>query len=68
VGEGTAAAEAGIEVGDLIVALDGDPIRDSEALRAEVITRPPGTVVTLELIRGGERLVLDVELGSISTN
>ena len=68
VGEGSAAAGAGIEVGDLIIAVDGDPIRDSEELRAEVITRAPGTVVSIELIRGDERLALDVALGSISTS
>ena len=67
VGDGSAAAGAGIEVGDLIITVDGDPIRDSEELRAEVITRAPGTVVTIELIRGDERLSLNVALGSIST-
>ena len=68
VGEGSAAESSGVEVGDLIISLDGDPIRDSEELRAEVITRAPGTVITLELIRSGERLTLDVALGSIATN
>jgi S1-C subfamily serine protease len=68
VSSGSAADAAGLEVGDLIVAVDGDPIRDSEELRAEVITRAPGTVITVELIRNGERVVLDIELGSISTN
>jgi S1-C subfamily serine protease len=68
VSPGSAAEGAGLEVGDLIVAVDGDPIRNSEELRAEVITRAPGTVITVELIRNGDRIVLDIELGSISTS
>ena len=68
VSEGTAAAAAGIEVGDLIIAVDGDPIRDSEELRAQVITRAPGTVINLELLRDGQRISLDVTLGSVGTS
>ena len=64
---GTAAADAGVEVGDLIIAIDGDPIRDPGELRAEVITRPPGTSIELTLLRGGERIVLTVVLGSVAT-
>lgn len=63
----TAAAAAGLEVGDLVVAIDGDPIRNSEELRAEVITRAPGTPIELELIRAGETLTLTVMLGSVAT-
>ena len=68
VSEGTAAAEAGLEVGDLVIAFDGDPIRDSEELRAEVITRAPGTDVDLTVLRGGERLTIVATLGSVATN
>ena len=68
VGEGSAADGAGIEVGDLIISVDGDPIRDSEELRAEVITRAPGTVITIDLIRGDDRVTLEVALGSVSTS
>ncbi|MBT8217600.1 MAG: PDZ domain-containing protein [Acidimicrobiia bacterium] len=68
VSDGTAAAAAGIEVGDLVIAVDGEPIRDSEELRAQVITRAPGTVLNLELIRDGQQITIDVTLGSIGTN
>lgn len=64
---GTGAADAGIEVGDLVTAIDGDPIRDFSELRAEIITRAPGTSIQVELIRGGERITLTVVLGSVST-
>ena len=68
VSEDTAAAAAGLEVGDLVISIDGDPIRDSEELRAEVITRAPGTDIELVLIRGEETLTITVTLGSVATN
>ncbi len=68
VSEGTAAAAAGIEVGDLVISIDGDPIRDSKDLRAEVITRAPGTDIELVVIRDDVRLTIMVTLGSVSTN
>jgi S1-C subfamily serine protease len=68
VSEGTAAAAAGLEVGDLVISIDGDPIRDSEELRAEVITRAPGTQIELVLIRDGVEQTIQVTLGSVATN
>jgi S1-C subfamily serine protease len=67
VSPGTGADEAGLEVGDLIISIDGDPIRDPAELRAEVITRAPGTNIELILIRNGEQITLGVELGSVGT-
>lgn len=64
---GTGAATAGIEIGDLIITIDDDPIRDPSELRAEVITRAPGTSIELEIIRDGSQLTLDVVLGSVGT-
>ena len=40
---GSAADAAGLEVGDLIVSIDGTPIPDSGKLRAEIIGRAPGS-------------------------
>jgi S1-C subfamily serine protease len=60
----SAADLAGIEVGDLIIAFDGDPLRGPSELRAEVITRAPGTEVDIVLIRDGEQLTIRVVLGS----
>lgn len=61
---GSAADEAGIAVGDLIVALDGEPIADSGRLRARIVTRAPGDDLEVGIERGGERRTLDVTLGS----
>ena len=51
---GSPAAEAGIEVGDTIVAVDGRPVASVTlpALRQRFRTDPPGTKVTLR-VRGG---------------
>jgi len=67
VSEDTAAAAAGVEVGDLIIAIDGDPIRDSEELRAEIITRSPGSVIDLVVLRDGTEIAIQVTLGSVQT-
>ena len=60
----SAADISGIEVGDLIISFDGDPLRGPNELRAEVITRAPGTEVDIVLIRNGEQLTIRVVLGS----
>ncbi len=68
VSEGTAAADAGLEVGDLVISLDGDPVRDSGDLRAEVITRPPGTTIEIVVVRDGRQITITAVLGAVSTN
>lgn len=61
---GTAAAQAGLQLGDVVVAVDGDPIADYIDLAAVIRNYAAGDTVTLEVLRDGERLFLDVELGS----
>ncbi len=58
------AAEAGIEVGDVIVAVDGVRVNGIADVAAQVRTHRPGDTVTVDLIRSGEDLRLDVTLGS----
>ena len=50
--------------GDLIVAIDGIPVRTAEDV-VRVITEQlyPGETAHLTILRGGERLALDVVLG-----
>ena len=67
VSPGTAAEEAGLEIGDLIIEVEGDPIRDPAELRAEVITRAPGTEIELVIIRNGQQITLNVVLGLVGT-
>lgn len=64
---GTAAAAAGLQVGDVVVSVDGDPIGDWVDLSAVVRNYAAGDVVELELRRGGETLAFDLELGTRPT-
>ena len=53
---GSAAAKAGIEVGDVVVALNGGPITGQAALVATIRTLAPGEKVTVSLVRDGAPL------------
>ena len=61
--EDTGAADADLRPGDIIVEVDGEPLATMSQLVAEVRRRAPGDVVTLEVIRNGEELTVEVELG-----
>lgn len=61
--EGGPAAEAGIQQGDVILAVDGDRVDRAGDLQQEVAERAPGEEVTVTYVRDGERREVDVELG-----
>ena len=61
---GSAAAVAGLQVGDVVIALNGVNTRGSADLRAQVIDQPPGSSITISILRDGEPLTLDATLGS----
>jgi serine protease Do/serine protease DegQ len=50
----SAAAKAGIEEGDVITALDGEPMTGSSQLRNAVGQKQPGTTVRLSLLHQGK--------------
>jgi len=50
--------------GDLITALDGQPITRDHDLATAIADRRPGDVVTLDVWRGGERRTVQVTLGT----
>jgi serine protease Do len=54
------AAKAGIQPQDIIVSVDGQPIKDGDSLVAIVSARKPGTTVKLGVQRDGKRLTIDV--------
>jgi serine protease Do len=62
VAAGGPAAGAGLLVGDLLIALDDEPLPRSEALIDALSRRAPGDAVRLELARGGQPLTLSVTL------
>lgn len=59
---GSAADMAGIEVGDLVISIDGVQVQGREDLAAQVQTHRPGTSVEIVFIRDGEQLTFDVTL------
>lgn len=59
---GTPADEAGIEVEDLIIAVESQPVRGVQELRARILAIDPGTPVTVTVVRGGEEVDLEVTL------
>ena len=59
---GSAAEKAGIKRGDIITAINGDKIEDSNTLRNKVAGTPPGTEIKLTVVRGGEEMELTANL------
>lgn len=62
----SAAARAGVEVGDVILKFDGDPIADAGQLSARVGVAAPGDRASLEIWRGGKAVTLGATIGSAS--
>lgn len=65
VNPGSAAEKAGMRVGDLIVAFNGQPIREFRELPLRVSTTPPGTEASVVVVRDGKRRTLKVVLGEL---
>jgi S1-C subfamily serine protease len=60
---GSAADNAGIEVGDVVVAVDGEPITGQAGLIATIRNLAPGDKATVSLVRDGDTLDVSVVLG-----
>ncbi|MFP5576626.1 MAG: S1C family serine protease [Acidimicrobiia bacterium] len=59
----SAADDAGLEPGDVITAVDGEPTADSASVGAIIRRRAPGDQVTISVLRGGEQLEVTATLG-----
>ncbi len=64
VGAGTPAAGAGIQVGDVIVALDNTQINEPDDLSEAIGAKKPGDRVTVTYNRAGQRRTAQVNLGT----
>jgi serine protease Do len=58
----TAAAKAGVKVGDVITSLDGERIRNVSELREKLLTNREGKSLKLGVVRNKSELTLSVEL------
>jgi len=57
------ASKADLQRGDIIVTLDGKPVKDATSLKNMVAITAPGTKVTFGIIRKGEKKEIEVTLG-----
>jgi serine protease Do len=62
---GGPAAKAGIVKGDVITALNGQPVVDNRELRLKISQMAPGTPVKLKLFRDGKERETTVTLGEL---
>ncbi|MGE0129247.1 MAG: DegQ family serine endoprotease [Blastocatellales bacterium] len=62
VNSGSAAEKAGIKRGDVITAINGAPVNDSNSLRNQVARTQPGSEVTLTILRDGREQQLKATL------
>jgi len=59
------AGHAGVQKGDVIVAIDGRPVKDAQALRLGVAQMAPGTEVKLGILRDGRQKEIAVKLAEL---
>ena len=64
VAEGSAAEDAGLEGGDIVTEMDGEPIMSMVDLAGEISAHAPGDEVTLKVVRSGETRTIEVTLGA----
>ncbi len=61
---GGPAARAGVQLGDIILAINGHPVKSSEELSQVTADVPPGGALSLDVLRNGRRLTLQARSGS----
>jgi serine protease Do len=66
-GEGPA-AKAGVRRGDVITAINGEPVKDGNELRNHVAHLPPGSTVSVSIIRDGTERKIDVRLAELQAS
>jgi serine protease DegQ len=62
---GSGAERAGLRTGDVIVAVDGRPVRSASDLRSRVALSPVDSTVKVEVLRDGRPITFDVRLGAV---
>jgi serine protease Do/serine protease DegQ len=62
---GSPAAQAGLRAGDIVVALNGRPVRGAAELRARLGIVPAGETVELRIRRGAEQRTIKARIGEL---
>ena len=65
--EGSPADEAGLQAGDVVTAINGEPLQNHLQIGNQIASMQPGQEVTLTVQRDGESREITVTLGSAST-
>jgi serine protease Do len=63
---GGPAAKAGLQAGDVILAVNGNPVNDSTDLPSQIASMKPGSKATLDVWRDKSKKQMTVTLGSLS--
>ncbi len=66
VDEGSPAQKGGLLLGDILIAIDGHPLKDAEDLRSLLTGDRVGKTIPVEVIRGGKPQTLQVTVGQRS--
>ncbi|MCC6364041.1 MAG: DegQ family serine endoprotease [Bryobacterales bacterium] len=64
----TPASKAGLQSGDVLLAVNGKPIEDYNQFRLHIAMMPPGTTVNLKVLRGGTYKEIPVKLEEMPVN
>lgn len=64
--QGGPADEAGLKSGDVVVELNGEPVKNFYDFRIQIANSSPGTEVDLGIYRDGEEMTVTVELGELN--
>jgi serine protease DegQ len=57
------AGRGGVRVGDIVLSIDGNDVRNTSSMLAMIALLPPGQEVALSVLRGGRQLELKVKVG-----
>ncbi len=61
--DASAAERAGLLVGDVVTAIDDAPVASPDDVQEALATRAPGTKIAARIVRGGQNIEVNVELG-----
>jgi serine protease Do len=62
---GSPAVKAGIRAGDVITAVNGNPVKDARELARTIGAMAPGTTIKLTLLRDGKETTMSLTLGEL---
>jgi serine protease Do len=65
VSPGGPAAQAGMQIGDVVIEFNGRPVEDNVQLVAMVVATKPGTTVPVTIVRDKQRRTLNVTIGEL---